>query len=175
MAELSSKFSRDDIDVLIDAMGDWESIGNHEYNVMHMVKNYPMPDRDEESYDFVKNIKEHFRKREKEIKNERSVRQERAILVKAKLVLLRQEAGINQLLDVAIRNDEEPAPKEASSVTLTEADQNRLELAEFYIKDLGVWDMYQKFLVDRGVNPSVDDSEEEKSNGWFHQNGDGED
>lgn len=179
MGELKSSFSRDDIETLIDAMTDWESIGNHEYHVMQMVKGHPLPEQDDDSFEFVKKIKEHFRKREKEIKSERMLRQEKAILVKAKLVLLRQEGGINKLFEVAAEAAEEAAPQEEPSSSegrvtkLSAVQQNRLELAEFYIKDLGVWDMYQKFLVDRGVTtPATAEKQEPEENDddeWFHR------
>jgi hypothetical protein len=146
--------------------------------VMQMVKGHPMPEREDESFDFIKKIKEHFRKREKEIKQERSIRQEKAILVKAKLILLRQDGGISQLFAEAAETESPQEVQVPNNPVLTEAQQSRLELAEFYINDLGVWDMYQKFLLDRGVKPKVettDDIVSEKETGdgdddndWFH-------
>lgn len=180
MAELKSAFSRDDIEVLIDAMSDWESIGNHEYHVMQMVKSHPMPDTEDESFEFVKNIKEHFKKREKEIKSERIIRQEKAILVKAKLVLLRQEGGITQLFEVAAESAQaEAAPK---AVALSEVQMNRLEAAEYFIKDMKLWEWYEKFLTDRGITPKMETMEtmetkeepekqtdtDDNDDEWFH-------
>jgi hypothetical protein len=164
MGELTSSFSQDDIATLIDAMSDWESVGNEEYHIMQVVKAHPLPDNEHESYEFIRQMKEHFKQREKDLKRERNIRQEKAILVKAKLVLLRQEGGISKLFEVAA----EEAEDKKEEPTLTKAQQNRLELAEFFINDLGVWKMYQKFLEDRGVKPTVENTTSEDDGEWFH-------
>lgn len=168
MAELVSKLTREDIETLIEAMGDWEMIGNHEFHVMSMIKNAPMPPEDHEAYDIMAQIKEHYRKRAKEIEASRVVRQEKAVFLKAKLMLARKDLGINQLFDLAANTDPNspmPTPKVAEEggfepatngkavkvpVQTSDGDaQKKLEAAEFFIKDLGVWDHYRKFLQER--------------------------
>jgi len=159
MGELTSQFSRDDIETLLEATNDWEALGSQEYHLMNMVKNAPMPPDDHEAFDMVAAIKEHFHKREKDIKDSRVTRQERAVFLKAKLMLVRRDMGVNQLFEMAtIPEEVATAVQNATAAPETttaapEAASSRgvvykLRQAEFFIKDLGVWEHYQKFLAE---------------------------
>ena len=131
-------------------MNDWETLGGQEFHLMNMVKSAPMPPDDHEAYEMVAAIKEHFHKREKDIKESRVTRQERAVFLKAKLMLVRRDMGINQLFEMAT-DDDAPvvATEKKSEEGCSESvEQSGLERAEFFIKDLGVWDHYQKFLAE---------------------------
>lgn len=139
MDALISKFSVYDIETLIEAMGDWEMVGNHDFHVLNMIKNAPMPPEDHEAYEVMSQIKDVFRAREKDILASRSLRQEKAIFLKAKLLMVRSKLTSGQLFDMSENADV------AKGVKKTDVD-NRLEQAEFFIKDLGVWDHFQKFL-----------------------------
>lgn len=156
MGELTSKFSRDDIEVLLEATNDWEALGSQEWHLMNMVKGAPVPDAEQypEAYEMVTAIKDHFKKREKDIKDSRVTRQERAVFLKAKLMLVRRDMGINQLFEMAT---EDAAPEQSTSAeigektgvempTHSDATATALKKAEFFIRDLGVWDHYQRFL-----------------------------
>lgn len=157
MGELSSKFSREDIEVLLEATNDWEALGSQEFHLMNMVNGAPVPDEEQypEAYEMVTAIKKHFKQREKDIKDSRITRQERAVFLKAKLMLVRRDMGINQLFEMATEESlpqdiaAQSAVKSAKSIVGT-AETNFLERdlkrAEFFIKDLGVWDHYQKYL-----------------------------
>lgn len=161
MSTLDTRFNRDDLETLIEAMGDWESLGNHEFHVLQMVKSMPMPPEDHEAFEMVQRLKDHFRGREKDIKDSRVTRQEKAVFLKAKLMLVRKEVGINALFDMAAQASEtererETVPPEAgvSADVETSSDEEsllkrQLADAEFFIKDLGVWEHYQTFLKDR--------------------------
>jgi len=171
MASLESEFTRDDIETLIESMSDWEMIGNQEYHLMQMIRNAPMPPEDHEAFEMMDHIKDHFRAREKEINESRVTRQEKAVFLKAKLMMARRDMGINQLFDFAaggadptekpseaVQGPEPVAPrptpqedKEAVKVPVKAADDVResLQLAEHFIRDLGVWDHYQKFLQEQ--------------------------
>lgn len=159
MSSLDSKFTQKDLETLIEAMGDWESLGNHEFHVLQMVKNIPMPPEDHEAFEFIQKLKEHFRNREREINDSRRDRQEQAVFLKAKLMMARKELEIEQVFDMAANIDVSSAPSKAPqespsadtvapSATGSDAEK-RLADAEFFIKDLGVWDHYQTFLTDR--------------------------
>lgn len=100
MGTLNSNFTKEDLNTLIEAIDDWEMIGNYEYHQAQAIKNVVLPPEDHESYEIIKSIKEQFRKREKEIKEMRVVRQERAVFTKAKLMMLRQDMAINKLMEV---------------------------------------------------------------------------
>lgn len=161
MSILESRFSREDLETLIEAMGDWESLGNHEFHVLQMVKNIPLPPEDHEAYEFIGKLKEHFRNRERSINDSRLTRQEKAVFLKAKLMMARKDLGINQLFDMAAEaaasepyEAETVPPEMGVSAAPAKAEKKseaaaRLEAAEFFIKDLGVWDHYQTFLADR--------------------------
>ena len=153
MGELNSKFGRDDIETLLEAISDWESSGNQEWHLLNIVKNTPMPPEDHEAFEMVYAIKEHFKQREKDIKESRITRQERAVFLKAKLMLVRRDMGINQLFEMATENaagaGAEAAPVEVAPTSQDSEVAQRLELAEFFIKDLGVWDHFQKFLAEK--------------------------
>lgn len=162
MGELSSKFSRDDIETLLEAIGDWEMLGNQEFHVLQMIKNAPMPPDDHEAHEAMQNIKDHFKRREKDIMRSREVRQERSIFLKAKLMLVRKDIGITQLFDMAAAVDpntpltpkEEECGEGCETVQETKRDtvaslRKKLELAEFFIDDLGVKSHYEKFLAEK--------------------------
>lgn len=174
MSQLSSALNKSEIDILIEAMSEWEAIGNHEFHVLGIVKKHPMPDEEGEQYDFIKAIKDHYKKREREIQESRTIRQERAILTKAKLVMIRQDLNACQLFENAqiqaddFKQIDEIAAERADAPTSDE--KKRLVLAEFYIKDLGVWEMYQKFLADGGGPSTQNEKGEKTGSGWHHGN-----
>lgn len=158
-SELSSKFSRDDIETLIEAIDDWEMINNQEFHILQMVKNAPLPPQDHESYEYIEKIKEHFTEREKSIKASRQVRQEKSVFIKAKLMMVRRDLAVDQLFEMAVEDKtpdtvfkENPVRRKKSSKTETEDLAAKLETAEFFLKDLGVWDHYQRFLKERQEN-----------------------
>jgi len=148
MGELSSKFSRPDVETLIEALGDWELVGTQDYSLLQMIEQSPMPpEENEEAYEMVRQVKEHYRNRKKEILANRAMRQEKAIFLKAKLMLVRKDMEIEGLFEME-SDPTVPAPVQAES-PLDESCASALALAEFFIKDLGVWDHYQKFLVEK--------------------------
>jgi hypothetical protein len=173
MSELKSSFTRDDLETLIESMDFWESMGNQEFHLMNMIKNAPMPPDDHEAFDSMNQIKEHFRNRERDIEATRQTRQEKAVFLKAKLMLVRRDLSIDQLFDMAteVTPEVQSAPVErvapaeavvesAEAVEISELPvvskvesnlDSSLEQAEFFIKDLGVWDHYQKFLADKAA------------------------
>ena len=148
MDALISKFSIYDIETLIEAMGDWEMVGNHDFHVLNMIKNAPMPPEDHEAYEVMSQIKEVFRTREKDILASRSLRQEKAIFLKAKLLMVRSKLTSGQLFDMSDNADVPMVSKVPLEPNITKNNdlERRLERAEFFIKDLGVWDHFQKFL-----------------------------
>lgn len=152
MGEITSKFSREDIDTLIEAMSDWEAVGNDDFYRLIALKGAPSLPEDHEAYEFLENLKAQYKRREKNIMADRATRQEKTIFLKAKLMLVRQDIGINQLFEVATETTPEPAKLENVPVSLVtdinNALKKKLERAEYFIKDLGVWDHFQKFLTE---------------------------
>jgi len=153
MDALTSKFNIYDIETLIEAMGDWEMMGNHDFHVLQMIKNAPMPPEDSEAFDVMHQIKEVFRSREKDILAGRAMRQEKAIFLKAKLLMVRSKLTSGQLFDMGENSDavnQQNTQQSAKAIAKKNLEKSnlekRLEMAEYFIKDLGVWDHFQKFI-----------------------------
>lgn len=170
MGEIKSTFNLEDIDTLLQAMDDWELLGNQEYHVSQMVKSMPMVDEDHEAFEVMSQIKDHYRRREKDILASRQDRQEQAVFLKAKLMMVRREVKVNQVFDMAAQTESSgqpvPPPVEPQPVAESVAQETvapgqklakrlsaeiaeKLKTAEFFIQDLGVWEHYQKFLEER--------------------------
>ena len=149
MSELSSKFSREDIETLLEAMNDWEAVSSQEWHLMNMIKSAPMPPEDHEAFDMVQHVKDYFRNREKDINDSRVTKQEKACFLKAKLMMVRRDLGINQLFEMATEDVpvDASAPKESAEATQpVSVSPSALERAEYFIRDMGIWEYYQKFL-----------------------------
>lgn len=163
MSELSSKFTREDIQTLLDAVGDWENLGMGEWHVAKAVKDAPLPPEDHEAYEIAKAVKEHFRNRELVINDNRELRMEKAVFLKAKLLLVRKALNIDSLFEMPVdTSSPPPASKKEDSVVPQKSEYpqmalqvsdltEKLRLAEFYIKDLGVQAMYEKFLAEKAA------------------------
>lgn len=162
MGHLTSSFSRDDIATLLESVGYWEALGSQEFHIMSSVLAAPLPPEDHEAYEVMKQIKEHFRQKEREIKDHQEFRQEKAVFLKAKLMLVRRDMAVNDVFDMAAAEtaDEPSAPKTKPAVKSKPKDSTKdsakdsaiakkLELAEYFLHDLGVWEHYQKFLAER--------------------------
>lgn len=165
MSELKSEFTRTDIETLIESVGDWETVGNHEYHVLNMIKNAPMPPEGHEAFEPMTQIKDYFKSREKSIIASRETRQEKAVFLKAKLMMVRRDMGIDQLFDMAACAEEVspllapkerpqlPAPQETPKAVVAEGSLEealkKLQLAEEFIKDMGVTSYYEKFLAEQ--------------------------
>jgi hypothetical protein len=161
MSELSSKFTRQDIETLIEALGDWEMIGNQEFHFLQMIEDAQLPPEDNEAFEIVQRVKDHYRQKKRQILEHRALRQEQAVFIKAKLMLVRRDMQISDLFEMPVNGEAAPGPAtEPSPVASTEAEKpatptsgedlaQRLHWAEYFIKDLGVWAHYQKFLEDR--------------------------
>jgi len=153
MATLDSSFTREELETLIEAMGDWEALGNQEWSFAQLLKSAPMPPEDHEAYDVMHQIKDHFKNKEKEINASRAMRQETAVFLKAKLMLARRDCDINKLFDFANCAASQPIQPKQPFVPSSSEDINssekKLTLAEHFIYDLGseTWSQYETFLT----------------------------
>lgn len=165
MAELSSKFTQEDIEKLIESVGDWEVNGSQEYLFMTRILDAPALPEDHEAFEIWTQIRDHYRSRKQILEDRHADRQEQAVFLKAKLMLVRKEMRVNDVFEMAAEEvkavpkkkkvvpDSPASPRTAQStqkipVSVSDA-QKKLEDAEFFIKDLGVWEHYQKFLAEK--------------------------
>jgi len=146
---LEKKFNNKDIETLIEAMEDWEVVGNQEYHILSMIKSAPMPPDDHEAFEYMEQIKHYFKKREKDIMANKAMRQEKSIFLKAKLLMLRQDLQRDEFLEIATVNENIEKKENVKTNKDQEEIKKKLELAEFFIKDLGVWSHFEKFLADK--------------------------
>ncbi len=159
MSELTSRFSRQDIETLIEALGDWEMIGSQEFHFLQMIEEAPLPPEDNEAYEIVSRVKDHYRQKKRQILENRALRQEQAVFIKAKLMLVRRDMQINDLFEMPVNGESAPAPQPSAAIQASSPEKvevppgedlaRKLQQAEYFIKDLGVWSHYQKFLEDR--------------------------
>lgn len=149
MANLNSKFTKQDIETLLEAVDDWEITGNHEYHILNMIKNAPMPPENHEAFESMLQIKNYFQNKEKDILASRSVRQEKSIFLKAKLMMARNDLGINELFEMSKEDIKSNDLKQIENSSKQDDAKKQLSYAEYFIKDLGVWDHFQKFLADK--------------------------
>ena len=168
MSELSSKFGRDDLETLIEAIGDWELLGNQEFNFLQMIEGSPMPPEDHEAFETFKQIKQHYREKKQDIVGNRAMRQEKAVFLKAKLMMVRRDMQITDLFEMASDVPVEPESPPKRKPPVADKDvmapmpvaqvgemNQKLSLAEFFIKDLGVWEHYLKFLKEKSGENST--------------------
>ena len=132
VSSLESTFSKEEMQTLLDSITDWEISRNQEYHVMQMVKNIPLPAEDDESYEYVSELKRQFRLREDNILDSRMARQEKAIFLKAKLMMVIKDMGRNELFDFEGQKD-----------------SDNLKLAEKCIKEAGLWDDYVQAIEEQ--------------------------
>lgn len=136
MGVLVTTFDEADIQTLIEAMGDWELVNNQDYVEMQIVEKVPMPpEENAEARQYIAAIKQHFSERKKEIENTRANRQERAVFLKAKLMLVRRDLTIKKVFEMATDDDQ--------------ARKDKLALAEEFIQDLGVQKHWEDFLAQK--------------------------
>jgi hypothetical protein len=150
MSGLSKEFYRDDIETLIESVGDWEASNNHDYYLLQLVKSMPMPPEDHESYDVMMQVKDSFKQKEKEIVKSRDVRQEKSVFLKAKLMLVRRDLAIHQAFDMASVESLESV-KPSKPPTETDDYKRKFEIAKMYITDLGagVWKSFENYLKEK--------------------------
>jgi len=138
MSSLDSAFVKEDINILIEAVDDWEKLNTREYAMMMAIKNMPMPSEDNETYGTIKALKQQASQHEKTITQEKEFNQERAVFLKAKLYLAKKDVEINGLFNLSDHVSDEGPKGEFSS--------KRLELAEKFIEGMGVQSYYDKYL-----------------------------
>lgn len=153
---LEGKLTPEDVEVLIESMDFWETSGNREFHIMQMFKNMPLPEQDHEAYEPVKEAKQYFAARERDIKADRSLRKEKATILKAKLMLMRSDMTVDRVFDNAVEDHPVKAPKTRQSpvdcegTNSVEPDKtsksDKLKKAELFLDQKGIKGYYEKFL-----------------------------
>ena len=92
---------RSDLELLTECVDAWQEMGNRDRYIMNYVNNIVLPNEDDESYEPILKLKEHFRERKNDILASQKMRDRKATFVKAKLMMLQEDMDINQLFDDA--------------------------------------------------------------------------
>lgn len=153
MAMIEGKLTSEDVEVLIESMDYWETTGNREFHIMEMFRNMPLPEPDHEAFEPIKEAKKYFAGRERDIKADRALRKEKATILKAKLMLMRQDMAVDRIFNVDTSVDAQVEQKDTSKdVTKTpqsgvsENSPSKLAKAETFLDQSGIKSYYDKFL-----------------------------
>ena len=114
MATLESDFESPDLDVLLEAMDEWEKVGGEALQIIKFLKDFPadlmLKDAPEEVMEAFQHFKKNHLSKEREVLSKRKLRGERATLLKAKIILMKQEAAMDRLGDPGDLGDPIPDP-----------------------------------------------------------------
>jgi hypothetical protein len=153
MAMIEGKLTSEDVEVLIESMDYWETTGNREFHIMEMFRNMPLPEADHEAFEPIKEAKKYFAGRERDIKADRALRKEKATILKAKLMLMRQDMAVDRIFDVdtSVTSTASIEPTINTSKDVTKTPQsgvsgNKLAKAEAFLDQSGIKSFYDKFL-----------------------------
>jgi len=153
--QLDSRLVKPDLITLIEAVRDWQRVGDRELHMLQMVKDMPYPPEDHEAYDWVSQMKKQYKEREREIKEASELRAEKATLLAAKLYLAKNELSIQGMLDLAemITTNEESLLQEDPQTEIKLSPKSdakeELDLAYEYIRDVGIWKNFSDFRAER--------------------------
>ena len=98
MATLDSNFGEDDLNLLIEAITEWENHDRQMLSLIWAMKNNPLPaDMTDDIKEAMERVKAHYLSKEKALKSQAQLRSERSILIKAKIIMQKQDRAIDQL------------------------------------------------------------------------------
>jgi len=156
MESLKAALNMTDLELLLEAVGEWESVGNYEFSVMQQIKNIPVPDEEEneEAHKYIMAVKEHFKKREKEIKAARSVRQEQSTFLRAKLFMIKQKTGMDKLWTNPDDADiSAPRERAVSSTASRKAEdplwETKFGIAQAYMEEMKMWKYFETHMQEK--------------------------
>ena len=110
--EIPSEFTEDDLNTILEAVGVWELQCNADLEMIAKLKMLQDPEfPDEESKEAFYAWKNAMLSREKQIVQHKKVRTEKAILLKAKLILMNQRNMAENAFERAIAEGEEKNEK----------------------------------------------------------------
>ncbi len=159
MKTLQAALNMSDVETLLEAVADWENLGNQDYFMMQQVKNMPIPSEEENEYlhKVLTSLKQHFADQEKSIKMARQIREEKSVFVRAKLLMIKQSVAANMLWsnpDDAGVGDTIPTQKKEVVVNTTSSIEDykaKYDEAVRFITEVGILSHYEKFLKENEV------------------------
>ena len=172
MKNLQASLGMADLEVLLEAMSEWENLGNHDYYMMQQVKNMPIPTEEESEQwnKIITQLKSHYANREKTIKSDKQVREEKAVFTRAKLMMIRQAVAANMLWNnPEDAGSDEPAPapvkKVAPPIPKKEMEdfKRKYEIAVEYMTDMKIMKFFEPYLEEHlkevPANETVEESD----------------
>ncbi len=101
MSSLDSSFTSEDLNLLFEAITEWENRGSEMLIWINAMKNMPddtLPDdMPEEVKENVKKLRKYYLSKEKDFKSTHQLKAERSTLLKAKIIMQKTDAAINSL------------------------------------------------------------------------------
>ncbi len=98
--ELEADFTEQDLSTLLDALDEWEMQDIGLLDLIDKLRHIPDPpdDADPDYTHAFEEFKNHMLSQEDKVRRSRTVRREKAILLKAKIILMKQARAADRLL-----------------------------------------------------------------------------
>jgi len=98
--EIDSDLTTEELDTLIEALDDWEKSESHTIEFIEVLKKIPDPDTEDNPHmeQFI-DFKRHMVSKESDLKKDKRIRREKAIFLKAKLLLLTQSKVVDRFCE----------------------------------------------------------------------------
>jgi hypothetical protein len=119
--ELEEEFTPQDLDTILDALDEWETKDVELLELIEKLKHIPDPpeDANPEYREYFLEFKKHMLSQEHKARSNKKQRRERAVLLKAKIILMNQSRAADKLFD----ESSGPKPKRRTITDPAESDQ----------------------------------------------------
>src|SRR4051812_42429137 len=97
--ELEADFTTKDMDIILDALDEWETKDAGLLEFIEKLKTVPDPKEDVESRENFMEFKKQMLSQESKARSNKKHRREQAVLLKAKIILMNQDKAVNKLFE----------------------------------------------------------------------------
>lgn len=101
--ELDGEFTPQDLEVMLDALDEWETKDVELLELIEKLKHIPDPpeDANEQYREHFLEFKKHMLSQEHKARSNKKQRREKAVLLKAKIILMNQSRAADQIMEEA--------------------------------------------------------------------------
>lgn len=157
-----------DINLLLEAIDIWQAWNTQDYNVLNLLKTMPLPPEGSSEYEVLSQLKERALSRQQEIENRHRLVEEQAVSLRYKLILARRALEAKKVLEMSLeelddclsqqKQSQGELTPESKQIGQYESCRRSLQLAEQFIRDVGIWHYYEKFLLEQATESQEDAS-----------------